>query len=96
MIQMRIKPGFMLTEVAGTVTAVPYGTEYEACGAIITLNSSGAFLWSMLSTDRSEGELIAALMKEYGIEESLAKEAVALFTERLKEEDLLENKSPEE
>lgn len=87
---MRIKSGFMLKETAGENIAVPYGGEYEKCGAILTLNSTGAFLWKLMQHECDADELCAALVKEYNIDKALAAEAVDVFVEELKAENLLE------
>lgn len=87
---MHIKFGFILKEAAGEYIAVPYGGEYEECGAILTLNSTGAFLWKLMQEECEQSGLSAALVEEYGIDKALADEAAAVFIKELKEENLLE------
>ena len=87
---MRIKTGFILKEVAGEFIAIPFDSEYESGGAMVSLNSTGAFLWENLQEEQSEEDLCKALMEQYGIDIELAKSAVDAFVSDLKEAGLLE------
>ena len=84
---MKIKDGFILREVAGDTIAMPSG-DMELNG-MITLNETGAFLWKLLETETTEEELTAAIMKQYTVEEQIAKTAVHNFVEKLKEHEFL-------
>ena len=45
---MKIKEGFMLRQVAGQHIVMPLGQKALDFNCAITLNESGAFLWSVL------------------------------------------------
>ena len=90
---MRIKPGFILKEAAGESVAIPFDGEYEERGAILALNSTGAFLWQLMQQECSAEELKTALAEKYGIDNELAEKAVSGFVEELRKENLLENEN---
>lgn len=86
---MKIKEGFLLREVAGETVVIPSGDSLDL-NMMITLNSTGAFLWEKLQADTTEEALTAALLAEYDVDEATAKEAVKAFVEKLKENDIVE------
>lgn len=86
---MKIKEGFLLREVAGETVVIPSGDSLDL-NMMITLNSTGAFLWEKLQADTTEDALVAALLAEYDVDEATAKEAVQAFVEKLKENDIVE------
>lgn len=86
---MKIKSGYMLREVAGYSVVVPVGAEAQGFDGMISLNDTGAFLWSALETDITQKELTERLASEYEIDYSVAEADVSEFTEKLKSADLL-------
>ncbi len=87
---MKIKNGFVLKAIADSYMVVPLGSCVKEFSSIIKLNESGAFLWSKLETDKTENELIDAMLSEYDIDEKTAKIALDKFLNKLKENDLLD------
>ena len=57
--------------------------------AIVSLNESGAFLWKLLETDKTEQDLLTAFLVEYDIDEQTAKTDISQFIENMKKADLL-------
>lgn len=86
---MKLKNEFTLREIAGDYIVVPTGENYLDFGAVISLNESGAFLWKMLQENKSEDELIADLVNEYGIDNTTATEDVSDFIGLLNTHGLL-------
>ena len=86
---MRLKDGFLLRKVAGEFIVVPSGDTMVDFKAMISLNETGAFLWEALKTDKSESDLVAALLAEYDVDEAIATEDVCEFVNLLKEKNLL-------
>lgn len=86
---MKIKDGFILKNVAGNYIIVPVGGELVDLGAMITANETGAFLWEKMKEDVSKDELVDALMKEYDVEESIAREDIDAFLDILKKNNML-------
>ena len=87
--QMRLKDGFLLRNVAGEYVVVPTGNSMVDFKAMISLNETGAFLWEQLLADKSEQQLLDALLSEYDVDEKTASEDIKEFVELLKEKNLL-------
>ncbi len=86
---MRIRPGFVLKEIAGEYYAIPFDESYEEQGTMISLNHSAAFLWQQLEEETDENALCEAVEKMYQITTALAKDAVREFLSYLREAQLL-------
>lgn len=86
---MKIKEGFLLREVAGESVVIPTGETMDL-NMMITLNSTGTFLWEKLQEETTEEALVAALLAEYDVDEATAKTHVAAFTEKLKAHGIAE------
>ena len=87
--QMRLKEGFLLRKVAGEYVVVPSGNAMVDFKVMISLNETGAFLWEALKEEKSESDLVAALLGEYDVDEKVAAEDVGEFVNLLKEKNLL-------
>lgn len=87
---MKIKEGFVLRNVADSVVVVPVSGSNVDFNGMITLNATGGFLWKQLETDKTRGQLVEALMAEYGIDEATAADGADKFIESLKKEGFLE------
>lgn len=86
---MRIKPGFVLKEIAGEYYAIPFDESYEEQGTMISLNHSAAFLWQQLEEETDEKSLCEAVVEMYKITPTLAEDAVREFLLYLREAKLL-------
>ncbi len=86
---MRIKPGFVLKEIAGEYYAIPFDESYEERGTMISLNHSAAFLWQQLEEETDEKSLCSAVVDMYKITEALAEDAVREFLAYLRDAELL-------
>ena len=58
---MKTKSGFMLRQVGGKNVVVAVGKAAEDFNGLITLNSTGAFLWEQLSHGISYDELLGKM-----------------------------------
>lgn len=85
---MKLKPGFILRQVAGENVVIPAGSDLNL-NLMITLNDTGAFLWKLLEQDTDEEAMTAALLAEYDVDEHSARAHVAAFVNKLKEQDFL-------
>lgn len=86
---MKVKEGYLLRELADTFVVVPTGKATLDFSGVITLNGPGAFLWKLLSEEKTEGELLKAITEEYEVEVETAKVDIVEFIEKLKAADLL-------
>ena len=82
MLEMKLKTGFIIREVAGQVVVLPTGDELDL-NMMITLNDTGKFLWERLENGADKEELVAALLAEYDVDEETAKAGVDSFVEKL-------------
>lgn len=85
---MKLKDGFLLREVAGQIVVLPTGGDLDL-NMMITLNETGKFLWEHLQSETNENALVAALLAEYDVDEETARESVAAFVAKLKDNDFL-------
>ena len=69
--------------------SVPLGEKLVNFEMMMTLNETGAFLWEQLKEDKSEEELVAALLAEYNVEKEVAAKDVSEFVLKLKEKEVL-------
>ncbi len=89
---MKIKTGFLIRKVSEAYVVVAVGDAAESFNGIITLNSTGAFLWEKLAEGCDSKEaLVSALLEEYDVEKAIAEKDVDAFIARIKEVGVLED-----
>ena len=87
---MKIKPGFLLRNIAGVDVVVPVGEMSVDFNGIITLNDTGKFLFEkLMAQDVSEDELLRLLLAEYEVDEETAKADIREFIAKIEEANLL-------
>ncbi len=67
---MKIAEGYILRQIADAYVVVPLTSPLVDFKSIISLNESGAFLWAQMEQDTTEEALLAAMLKEYDIDEA--------------------------
>ena len=87
---MKLKEGYVLREVAGNYIVVAVGSAVKEFNGVINLNESAAFLWKQLLEDKTEEELVSALLGEYEVAEDVAKADVKKFIDKLNGANLLQ------
>jgi hypothetical protein len=87
---MKISKGFCLKNIAGENIVVPVGSKNVSFNGMITLNHSSAFLWQQLETEKTERELLSAMLEEYEVAEATAFEDLKRFISTLKDAQILE------
>ncbi|WP_302625616.1 PqqD family protein [uncultured Eubacterium sp.] len=87
---MKIKEGFLLRNVAGNNVVVPIGQATLDFNGMMSLNDTGAFLFSKMIEGTTREKLIEELISEYGIDEQLAQKDVDTFIQKVEGEDLFE------
>ena len=86
---MKIKEGYFLRVVGGENVVLPSGDELDL-SVMITLNDSGKFLWEQLQEDKTEEDLLQAVIANYeDVDQEEAKGFIADFVGHLREYDLL-------
>lgn len=86
---MKLKEGFILRSVAGRAVVIT-DDEILNINRMLTLNETGRFLWEKLEKGAAREELVAGLIAEYDVEESIAAKDVHMFVENLKSYGFLE------
>ena len=82
---MRIKEGFILRKVGKQYVVAATGKASKDFNGMIRLNASAAYVFELLKEDMTEEALVAALLKEYDVDEETAKLDVDAFLSKLKE-----------
>lgn len=85
---MKLKDGFVIREIAGQAVVLPSGDELDL-NVIITLNDTGRFLWELLAEEKTEAQLLEAMLAEYDVSEELAAKSIANFVAGLNENGFL-------
>lgn len=82
---MTIKKELIKRDIAGDTVLVPVGkTVYESNGLFI-LNELGGFLWDLLPQAENGDSLVAAVLREYDVDEATARQDIAEFLEKLRQ-----------
>ncbi len=87
---MKIKPGYMLREVAGCSVVVAIGTDTMDFNGMINLNETGTFLWKLLEKGSTIEELVDAVLEEYDIDAETANSDIFLFLNKMREAELID------
>lgn len=86
---MKIKNGYMVSEVAGTAVVVPVDPDHTFRG-MLKLNATGRLLWDRLLESATAAELSALLVSEYEIDGETAERDVDAFLAMLRRFGVLE------
>ena len=76
---MKIKPGFIIREVAGQSIVVAVGKAAETFNGMVNLNPTGALLWRTLESGATRESLTLALLSQYEIDQKAAEQDVDEF-----------------
>ncbi len=81
---MKISKQFLLRNVAGRNVIVPVGSAVLDFNAMITVNETGAFLFSLLQeNDMTEEQLVDAITAEYDVSKEKAADDIKAFCEKI-------------
>lgn len=81
----KVKPGYVLREIAQEYLAVPIGTG----GEIVILNPVSKLLWERLQAPQTLDELTDAVTEQYDVDSAQAREDILAFLNNLKSSNLL-------
>ena len=87
---MKIREGFILRQVLDIYAVIGIGSEAYMPNRIMSVNETGAFLWSILEKGAEKQELIDALLHEYETDPQTAEKDVDAFLEALQDKGLIE------
>ena len=86
---MRVDSGFVLREIAGDYVIIPTGKIVLTFNGLITVNEVGVSIWNMLQKEVTFEEVVKGILDEYEVEESVARQDVEEFLEKLAENGIL-------
>ena len=87
---MKIREGFLLRNVAGNNVVVPIGQATLDFNGMMSLNETGAFIFSKMLDGTTKEQLIEDLISEYEVERKIAQKDVDDFIKKVEGECLLE------
>lgn len=87
---MKIKDGFMLRNVAENNVVVAVGKATLDFSGLITLNASGAFLWSLMQNDINIDDMAKKMCEVYDVDFETAKTDINDFADKLKGAGIIE------
>lgn len=80
---MKIKQGFELREIADNYVVIPTESNVVDFSSMIMLNDVSAFLWLQLLEDKTEQDLLKAVLKEYDVDKETAAGDIKIFIKEL-------------
>lgn len=80
---MKIKEGFELKEIAENYVVIPTQSNVVDFSSMIMLNEVSAFLWLQLLEDKTEEDLLKAVLEEYDVDKDTAAEDIGIFIKEL-------------
>ena len=75
----RIKPGFILREIAGEYMIIPVDSESLISNAIMAPNDSAVFLWKAFEQPNTIQDVVVKGMQKYDVEEETIRNSVEHF-----------------
>lgn len=87
---MKINKEFILREIMGDYIIVPTGETVLEFNGVVSVNEVGALLWNMLQKEVTFEELAQGILNEYDVEESVAKQDIREFLDKLIENGILD------
>lgn len=85
---MKIKEGFILRVVAKQNVVLPATGDLDL-DRMLTLNSTGKFLWEQLEKETDQENLVQAMLAHYEIDENTARTCVSNFVKNLEQHGFL-------
>ena len=87
---MKRKDDFAMQNVGGENILVPLGAQVIDLNGLVTLNDTAAYLWELLSENRTIEELVICLTDEFNIDKNTADKDVKKFLAEINKIGLLE------
>lgn len=86
---MRVDKDFVLREIAGDYIIIPTGKMVLEFNGLITMNEVGVAIWNLLQKEVSFEEIVQGILAEYDVDESVAREDIQEFLDRLTDGGIL-------
>lgn len=86
---MKVEKEFVLREIAGDYIIIPTGKTVLDFNGLVTVNEVGVSLWKMLQEEVTFDELVAGILAEYDVDETVAREDIREFLDKMIENGIL-------
>ena len=87
---MKVREGFIKKKMGTQAVVIAIGSASKIFNGMVKLNETGELMWDKLVEGTTRGELIAAILEVYEVEEELAQKDVDRFIEILKKPGIIE------
>lgn len=87
---MNIKRRLLKRQIAGDAFLVPVGKEIYDSNGLFFLTEVGEFIWDRLAEADGAEDILRAILEEYDVEESVARQDVEAFFEKLRALDIID------
>jgi hypothetical protein len=87
---MKIKPGYMLRDIAGQPIVVAVGPAAEHFNGVINLNQTGAFIWRQLIEGTTPNDLLHTMLATFEVNKQTAEADIQEFVRKLEMANILE------
>ena len=87
---MNIKKRLLKRQIAGDAFLVPVGKEIYDSNGLFFLTEVGEFIWDRLAEADGPEDILRAILEEYDVEESVARQDVEAFFEKLRALDIID------
>ena len=86
---MKLKNKYILRNVADKTVAIAVENGGEKTAGVITLNSTGAFIFALVNDGCEKDEIVSRFFDEYEVTKEDAEKAVSAFIENLEKTGLM-------
>jgi hypothetical protein len=87
---MKRKDDFLMHDIDGKGVLVPLGSQVVNMNGLITMNTTGGFIWCLLDRDRSEEELVEAVVDRFDVDRKTALADIRAFLDEISRMGLLQ------
>ena len=87
---MNIKKRLLKRQIAGDAFLVPVGKEIYDSNGLFFLTEVWEFIWDRLAEADGAEDILRAILEEYDVEESVARQDVEAFFEKLRALDIID------
>ena len=87
---MKIRDGFILSEVAGTFVIITAGNADLDFIGVITVNEVGALIWKGVEAGKTKDEIVDKILSEYDVQRDTASADCDEFLQQLISKNIIE------
>lgn len=87
---MKTNKDYILRSIAGEYILIPTGSAATQFNGMINLSEVAAFVWEHLDSAADVEALVQMVLAEYEVDESTARQDIALFLDSLVENNMAE------